>query len=151
MHCANTDDGGANQFNPMSALERWREQNIAPNRIIASHVTNGVVDTTRPLCPYPQVAVYSGDGSTKDAANFSCKAPQLTGSATQTRWPYEAENPVRLFDSGIATQSGRARMYAVTPDGNRFLLAIPRQRSTPTPITVMVNWLEATRAGNTAR
>jgi serine/threonine protein kinase len=67
------------------------------------------------------------------------------------RRPYEAGTPVRLFDSGIAMQSGRARMYAVTPDGNRFLLAIPRQRSTPTPITVIVNWLEATRPRNTAR
>jgi feruloyl esterase len=30
---------------------------------------------TRPLCPYPQVAVYSGSGTTNDAANFTCKAP----------------------------------------------------------------------------
>jgi feruloyl esterase len=37
-------------------------------------VTNGQVDMTRPLCPYPQVAVYKGSGSTIDAANFSCKA-----------------------------------------------------------------------------
>ncbi len=72
MHCGGGD--GPNQFNPMNALERWREQNIAPNEIIASHVTNGVVESTRPLCPYPQIAVYSGHGSTKDAANFSCKA-----------------------------------------------------------------------------
>ena len=43
--------------------------------IIASHVTGGTVDMTRPLCPYPQVAVYKGVGSTNDAANFSCKAP----------------------------------------------------------------------------
>jgi len=30
---------------------------------------------TRPLCPYPQVAVYKGTGSTNDAGNFSCKMP----------------------------------------------------------------------------
>jgi feruloyl esterase len=73
MHCGGGD--GPNQFNPTSALERWREQNIAPKEILASHVTNGVVDTTRPLCAYPEIAVHSGRGSTKDAANFSCKAP----------------------------------------------------------------------------
>jgi len=73
MHCGGGD--GPNQFDPMRALERWREQNIAPNDIVAAHATNGVVDTTRPLCPYPQVAVHSGHGSTNDAANFSCKAP----------------------------------------------------------------------------
>jgi feruloyl esterase len=73
-HCGGGE--GPNQFSPISALERWRESNIAPDQIIASHVTNGVVDLTRPLCPYPQVAVYKGTGSTKDAANFSCKIPQ---------------------------------------------------------------------------
>jgi hypothetical protein len=28
------------------------------------------------LCPYPQVARYQGTGSTDEAANFICKAPQ---------------------------------------------------------------------------
>ena len=28
---------------------------------------------TRPLCPYPQVAVYNGSGLTTDAGNFTCK------------------------------------------------------------------------------
>jgi len=35
-------------------------------------VTNGQVVRTRPLCPYPQVARYSGKGSSDDAANFHC-------------------------------------------------------------------------------
>jgi len=73
MHCGGGD--GPNQFNPMRALERWREQNVAPNELVAAHVANGVVDSTRPLCVYPQVAVYSGHRSTTEAANFSCKAP----------------------------------------------------------------------------
>jgi len=38
-------------------------------------VRNGAVDMTRPLCPHPQVAVYSGTDSTNEAANFSCKNP----------------------------------------------------------------------------
>jgi feruloyl esterase len=29
---------------------------------------------TRPLCPYPQRAVYKGTGSINDAANYTCKA-----------------------------------------------------------------------------
>ena len=72
-HCGGGQ--GPNQFNPIGALERWRESNTAPDQITAMHVTNGVVDAIRPLCPYPQVAVYKGSGSTSDAANFSCKAP----------------------------------------------------------------------------
>jgi feruloyl esterase len=65
---------GPDQFNKMGVIERWREAGQAPGTIIASHVTGTTVDMTRPLCPYPQVAVYSGVGSTNDAANFSCKA-----------------------------------------------------------------------------
>jgi len=73
MHCSGGP--GANQFYPMAVLERWRELNIAPDRIIAEHVMGSAVDNTRPLCPYPEVAVYRGSGSIHDAGNFSCKAP----------------------------------------------------------------------------
>jgi feruloyl esterase len=59
----------------MGAMERWREGRTPPARIEAAHVANNRIDMTRPLCPYPQVAVYNGAGSTNDAANFSCKAP----------------------------------------------------------------------------
>jgi feruloyl esterase len=71
-HCGGGN--GPDQFNKMGVIERWREAGKAPEAILASHVTGTAVDMTRPLCPYPQVAVYSGVGSTNDAANFSCKA-----------------------------------------------------------------------------
>ena len=66
---------GPNQFNALAALERWREANIVPDILLAVRVLNNRVDMTRPLCPYPQVAVYRGSGSSNDAANFACKAP----------------------------------------------------------------------------
>jgi len=31
------------------------------------------VDRTRPLCPYPKEAIYTGRGSMDDAANFTCR------------------------------------------------------------------------------
>lgn len=60
-----------------SALQRWVEQGVAPERILATEfdLTSGApprARATRPLCPYPRVAVYSGTGSTDDAANFQC-------------------------------------------------------------------------------
>ena len=58
----------------MTALDRWREAGTAPARIDASRATNGRVELTRPLCPYPQVARYTGTGSTNEAANFVCAA-----------------------------------------------------------------------------
>jgi feruloyl esterase len=65
---------GPNQVNWMAAMERWRESGIAPARLIASRVSDNRVNMTRPLCPYPQVARYTGVGSTNDAANFVCQA-----------------------------------------------------------------------------
>jgi feruloyl esterase len=60
-----------------AALERWVENGVAPDKIIATkYKTDGNpasgVARTRPLCPYPQVARYSGSGSTDEAANFAC-------------------------------------------------------------------------------
>jgi feruloyl esterase len=72
QHCSG--GAGTDQFNKMAVIERWREDGQAPNQIVAAHVTNAQVDLTRPLCPYPQVAVYKGSGSTNDAGNFACKA-----------------------------------------------------------------------------
>jgi len=51
-----------------AAIEAWVEQGVAPARIVAKKDQR-----TRPLCPYPQVATYTGSGSTDDAANFVCK------------------------------------------------------------------------------
>ena len=60
----------------MTALERWVEDGVAPDRMVASKVMDGEVTRTRPLCPYPQVARYTGSGSIDDAANFACVAPE---------------------------------------------------------------------------
>jgi feruloyl esterase len=79
-HCAGGP--GPNQFDALTALEQWVEKGIAPDKLIATHSTNGKVDRTRPLCPYPQVARYKGTGSIDDAASFTCAAPPATGRRT---------------------------------------------------------------------
>jgi len=71
-HCGGGE--GPNSFDMMTALEQWVEKGVAPDRIIASREANGAT-RTRPLCPYPQLATYSGTGSTDDAANFVCRVP----------------------------------------------------------------------------
>ena len=72
-HCGGGE--GPNTFDMVTALEEWVEQGKAPDRIVASRRTDGTVDRTRPLCPYPQLAVYTGTGSTDDAENFVCRMP----------------------------------------------------------------------------
>ena len=70
-HCGGGD--GPSSFDMLTALEQWVERGKAPDSIEAAHQTAGKVDRTRPLCPYPQVAVYKGIGSTDEAANFMCR------------------------------------------------------------------------------
>jgi feruloyl esterase len=71
-HCSGGP--GTDHFDMLTAMENWVEKGTAPDRVVASHMTDGKVDRTRPLCPYPQVALYNGSGSTDDAANFACGA-----------------------------------------------------------------------------
>jgi feruloyl esterase len=70
-HCGGGE--GPNTFDMVAALEQWVEAGRAPDQILASHATAGRVDRTRPLCPYPQVAVYNRSGSIDEAANFACR------------------------------------------------------------------------------
>src|ERR1051326_3057187 len=73
-HCGGGD--GPNNFDMVAALEEWVEHSAAPERVIAAHRNGGQTDRTRPLCPYPAVAKYSGTGSIDDAANFVCSMPK---------------------------------------------------------------------------
>jgi feruloyl esterase len=64
---------GTDVFDKVAALDRWIESGNKPRSIEASHMTNGVVDRTRPLCAYPATARYNGTGSTDDAKNYRCQ------------------------------------------------------------------------------
>ena len=59
---------GPNQFDSLQALDEWVTKGTAPDKLLASRPGR-----TRPLCPYPQVARYKGQGSIDEAANFACQ------------------------------------------------------------------------------
>ena len=87
----------ADNFDMLSPLMDWVERGVAPESVQAQRHATGrwfdrrvkgemvnlfgpppadpKVDRTRPLCPYPQVARYTGRGSPDDAASFACIAP----------------------------------------------------------------------------
>jgi tannase/feruloyl esterase len=67
------------QHSIIIALEQWVEQGIVPRKIIATeYKVDGVRESgtvrTRPICPYPQIAIFSGPGSADDAVNYACVA-----------------------------------------------------------------------------
>ena len=73
-HCSGGN--GPDRHDPVTAVIDWVEKGQAPDKMIASKVTNNQTVRTRPLCRYPQVARYTGSGSIDDAANFRCEAPK---------------------------------------------------------------------------
>jgi feruloyl esterase len=61
---------GLTEFDALTALENWVEKGLAPEKLIASRSTNGVVERSRPVFPYPILARYSGKGDAKQADSF---------------------------------------------------------------------------------
>jgi len=72
-HCAGGI--GPDQYDAVTAVIDWVEKDVAPEVLVAKKIVGGQVTRSRPLCPYPQVARYRGQGSTDDAANFECRMP----------------------------------------------------------------------------
>jgi feruloyl esterase len=51
-------------------LENWVEKRQAPEKLIASRSSKGVVERSRPVFPYPVLAHYSGKRDPKQADSF---------------------------------------------------------------------------------
>ena len=69
-HCG----GGSatlDRFDMVTAIVNWVEKGQAPDSVIATGAA--FKGRSRPLCPYPQYAQYSGKGDPNEAANFTCK------------------------------------------------------------------------------
>ena len=80
-HCGSGP--ATDKFDALDKLVTWVEDGTAPEEITASVRADNAelpadwsTTRTRPLCPYPQVAIYNGTGSVEDAANFTCKVPE---------------------------------------------------------------------------
>ena len=78
-HC--TDGLALDKFDALTALVDWVEKGKAPDRIIATvDPANKEIpaswspNRTRPLCPWPRYAKYSG-GDPESAGSFECSAP----------------------------------------------------------------------------
>lgn len=70
-HCSGGE--GFNRFDAQAAIERWVEEARAPQQLLATNSTG----TTRPLCPYPQRAIFRG-GNPGEARSFVCSMATKT-------------------------------------------------------------------------
>jgi hypothetical protein len=90
-HCS----GGpaVDQADFITPLVNWVEQGVAPQALVASARGAGnaggvnpdvpvtwAPDRTRPLCPYPTIAQYAGQGDIERATSFRCVARHARGA-----------------------------------------------------------------------
>jgi feruloyl esterase len=87
-HCLGTNPGGPTNFDPLTSLANWVEQGVAPDQMIASNATY-----SRPLCHFPLVTQYSGQGDPNSASSFKCvQGPQWTRPAQVATHDFDADN-----------------------------------------------------------
>jgi Tannase and feruloyl esterase len=60
---------------PLNQLTDWVENGNAPSSLngVIRDPSTGAVTATRPICMYPNVAVYKGHGPTTQASSFTCR------------------------------------------------------------------------------
>ena len=123
---------GPNVFDALTPVMAWVESGTMPGAIIASIVdqTSGAVTRTRPVFPYPQVARYTGTGSTDTAANFVAYTPQ-TEPPVDDAWIgaplYSSgyESQCGVLGSKMACQGGLPYPWEPTQNGPDWALSQP--------------------------
>jgi len=86
------------------ALVDWVENGNAPEKILAQNASGGVVTRTRPLCPYPQTAIYKG-GDPNDAGNFRCggnlETTRTVCNDTLLKYKHEVNGDLDFSGTGV--------------------------------------------------
>jgi len=107
------------------AVINWVENGVAPSQVTGSgntavpaFIPGSPSTLTRPLCPYPQTAVYNGSGSVTDGANWHCGGDleknipvgtPLSGAPGEpvpcydvlVKYKHEVNGPLDYRDSGV--------------------------------------------------
>lgn len=102
-HCGG--GAGPQPQNLFGALVNWVENGVAPETILAASGPANAPTRTRPLCPYPQTAIYNGTGSTDVAANFHCGGNldkrRIVCTDVLTRYKHEVNGPLDFKGTGV--------------------------------------------------
>jgi hypothetical protein len=88
-----------------TALVAWVEKGIAPSQVIGHSSGPAATPLSRPLCPYPQTAKYSGMGDIHDAANWICggnmETRQTVCPNVLVKYKDEVDGPLDFAESGV--------------------------------------------------
>ncbi len=68
LHCSGGP--GPDQADWLELIRDWVEKGKAPERVVMTKKQNDKIIMTRPVFPFPKVAIYSGKGDTNSEKNF---------------------------------------------------------------------------------
>lgn len=71
-HCGGGEQA-LDQFDMLTSLDHWVTEQERPTSVIATG--KSMPGISRPLCPYPQMPIYDGQGDSQVASSFVCKIP----------------------------------------------------------------------------
>lgn len=87
---------GAVRDDILEALERWAEEGVAPDRLMAGRTPQeysfppfeikGPVPEARPICSFPKLPHYDGKGDPLKASSFRCAVSRYPFPATAARY-----------------------------------------------------------------
>jgi hypothetical protein len=110
-HCAG--GAGPQPQGLFEALVNWVEHKVPPKTIASQIISGGVATRTRPLCPYPQTAIYNGSGSTDDAASFTCggnlETREEVCDSVLVKYKHEVDGPLDHREGGTSRGECRVR------------------------------------------
>ena len=72
LHCGGGT--GPDNIDWVKQIQNWVENNQAPERLVMAKTKNGKTEMTRPVYPYPKVAIYNGSGDANQEKNYKLKA-----------------------------------------------------------------------------
>ncbi|HEV3482761.1 MAG TPA: tannase/feruloyl esterase family alpha/beta hydrolase [Candidatus Acidoferrales bacterium] len=108
-HCGSDDVGAWPQNGAdFQALINWVEKDIPPSQIVGATAPGVTPALTRPLCPYPQTAIYNGTGDTNNAANYVCggnlETHHTVCADVLVKYKHEVNGPLDYKGTGVGPE-----------------------------------------------
>jgi len=105
-HCGSDDTGPWPQNGAdFQALINWVENGIAPSQIVGATAPGVTPALTRPLCPYPQTAIYNGSGDIYEASSFHCggdlEIPSTVCADVLVKYKHEVNGDLDFQGTGV--------------------------------------------------
>src|SRR5262249_32694836 len=125
-HCTTSNGGGTGPApnEPFLQLRDWVEHNKEPdflNGIPDPGRTATYPDMAKPICPFPETAIYNGKGSVTDPNSYHCggnlQTPRVVCNDVKTK--YKHETSAHLDFEGVGLDREDCEDFLPPPHGKK--------------------------------